>query len=143
MKMPMISRILFTVSAIGLFVGSHIADYLAPTHIFNDRWPPHAKFHTGQTLSMSFFLAVLTIFFAWRKSSDLRSSIYATAGFAAVYWITQGTAIIYPGTAFIDPEFMTPTSFHFGLPPQAFVEIIFLSVIAIASWLALRKLKKA
>lgn len=59
MRMPLISRLLFTLSGIGLSVGAHLAD-LSPSHIFNHRWPPHAKFHTGQTLSMS----LLTILFA-------------------------------------------------------------------------------
>ena len=71
MRMPIISRILFTLAAVGLIVGAHVAD-LSPSHLFNDRWPPHAKFHTGQTLSMSVLLSLLTIFFAWRKTSDRR-----------------------------------------------------------------------
>jgi hypothetical protein len=43
MRMPLISRLLFTLSAIGLTVGAHVAD-LSPSHLFNDRWTPHAKF---------------------------------------------------------------------------------------------------
>ncbi len=54
MRMPLISRLLFKLSAAGLAVGAHVAD-INPSHIFNDRWPPHAKFHTGQTLSNDFF----------------------------------------------------------------------------------------
>ena len=57
LRMPLISRVLFTVSAIGLSLGAHLAD-ISPSHIFNQRWPPHAKFHTGQTLSMSLLLPV-------------------------------------------------------------------------------------
>ena len=99
MRMPIISRILFTLAAIGLIVSAHVAD-LSPSHLFNDRWPPHAKFHTGQTLSMSVLLSLLTMFFAWRKTSDQREGVLATAAFAATYWITQATAIAYPNTAF-------------------------------------------
>ena len=136
--MPLISRLLFTLSAIGLSVGAHVAD-LSPSHIFNDRWPPHAKFHTGQTLSMSLLLSILAIFFAWRKTSDRREAVLATAGFSAAYWVTQATAILYPNTAFYDPEFITAHSFTLGLPAQAYFEILFLLLIALASWLALRK----
>ena len=138
MRMPLISRILFTLSAIGLTVGAHVAD-LSPSHLFNDRWPPHAKFHTGQTLSMSILLSLLTIRFAWRKTSDRREAVFATAGFAAAYWVTQSTAILYPHTAFYDPEFVTPSSFPLGLPFQAYFDIGFLTLIALASWLSLRK----
>ena len=138
MRMPLISRILFTLSAIGLTVGAHVAD-LSPSHMFNDRWPPHAKFHTGQTLSMSLLLSLLTIFFAWRKTSDQREAVLATAGFAVAYWVTQATAILYPNTAFYDPEFITASSFPLGLPVQAYFDLGFLSLIALASWLAIRK----
>ena len=138
MRMPLISRILFALSAIGLIVGAHVAD-LSPSHIFNDRWPPHAKFHTGQTLSMSLLLSFLTIGFAWRKTSDQREAVLATAGLAVAYWVTQATAILYPNTAFYDPEFITAKSFPLGLPIQAYFELGFLLLITLASWLAMRK----
>ena len=138
MRMPLSSRILFTLSAIGLIVGAHVAD-LSPSHIFNDRWPPHAKFHNGQTLSMSLLLSLLTIGFAWRRTSDQREAVLATAGLAAAYWVTQATAILYPNTAFYDPEFITANSFPFGLPIQAYFDLGFLLLITLASWLAMRK----
>ena len=136
--MPLASRLLFTLSAIGVTVGAHVAD-LSPSHMFNDRWPAHAKFHTGQTLSMAVVLALLTIFFAWRRTSDRRGAIYATAGFAAAYWVTQAAAIAYPNTAFYDPEFTPAHAFTLGLPIQAYFEILFISLIALASWLAFRR----
>jgi hypothetical protein len=139
MKMPLSSRILFSLSALGLAVGAHMADFFSNTHIFNDHWPPHAKFHTGQTLSMSILLGVMSVFFARRKAADKKTTVYAAAGFAALYWITQATAILYPNTAFYDPEFVTANSFPLGLPGQAYFEIGFLAVIGLASWLALRK----
>ena len=73
------------------------------------------------------------------KTSDQREAVLATAGFAVTYWVAQGTAISYPNTAFYDPEFLTAHSFTLGLPIQAHFEIGFLSVITLASWLALRK----
>jgi len=139
MRMPFSSRVLFLLSALGLALGAHMADYFSTTHIFNDRWPPHAKFHAAQTLSMSILLGVMSVFFAWRKTSDKKTTVYAAAGFASLYWVTQATAILYPGTAFYDPEFVTPRSFSHGLPGQAYFEIGFLIVIGLASWVALRK----
>ena len=136
--MPLASRLLFTLSAIGVTVGAHVAD-LSPSHMFNDRWPAHAKFHTGQTLSMAVVLALLTIVFAWRRTSDRRGAIYATAGFATAYWVTQAAAIAYPNTAFYDPEFTPAHAFTLGLPIQAYFEILFISLIALASWLAFRR----
>ena len=141
MRMPLVSRLLFTLSGVGLTLGAHLAD-LSRSHMFNPRWPPHAKFHTGQTLSMSLFLSLLTILFAWRRTSDQREAVFATAGFAAAYWVTQATAIAYPNTAFHDPEFITADSFPLGLPLQAYFELLFLLLIALASWLAIRRSAK-
>lgn len=138
MRMPFVSRLLFTIASIGLPLGAHLAD-MSSSHIFNPRWPPHAKFHTGQTLSMSILLSLLTLFFGWRKTTDRKSAVLAAAGFASAYWITQATSILYPNTAFLDPEFITPNTFTFGLPPQAFFQVGFLLLIAVAGWLALRK----
>lgn len=38
----MVGRILLTLDAIALIVAAPMADY-NETHIFNPRWPPHAK----------------------------------------------------------------------------------------------------
>ena len=141
MRMPLVSRLLFTLSGVGLTLGAHLAD-LSRSHMFNPRWPPHAKFHTGQTLSMSLLLSLLTICFAWRRTSDQGEAVFATAGFAAAYWVTQATAIAYPNTAFYDPEFITADSFPLGLPLQAYFELLFLLLIALASWLAIRRSAK-
>jgi hypothetical protein len=114
-----------------------LTDYFSASHIFNDRWPPHAKFHTGQTLSMSILLGLASLFFAWRKTSDKKVTLYAAAGLSAIYWVTQATAILYPGTAYYDPEF--PHRFPLGLPGQAYFKLAFLATIGCAMWLALRK----
>ena len=78
MRLPLASRILFTFTALFLPIGSHWADY-SRTHIFNPKWTPHAKFHTGQTLAFSIMLGALTLFFAWSQTNDLRSTLTATA----------------------------------------------------------------
>jgi hypothetical protein len=88
---------------------------------------------------MSASLSLLTIFFAWRKTSDRRETVLATAAFAATYWVTQATAISYPNTAFYDPEFLPAPGSRLRLPGQAYFEIGFLSSITLASWMALRR----
>ena len=138
MGMPLISRLLYSLVAVLMPVGAHLADYNV-THIFNPRWPPHAKFHTGQTLMMSVLLGVMTLFFAWRRSSDRITSIWAASGFASIYWITQALAIIYPGTAAVDPEYKTPGSYPLGIASQYYIDAVFLVIIGFATWTALRQ----
>ncbi|HEY2683112.1 MAG TPA: DUF6640 family protein [Steroidobacteraceae bacterium] len=138
MTMPLPSRLIYTLVSLLMPLGAHLADYNV-THIFNPRWPPHAKFHTGQTLMMSVLLGVLTIFFAWRKSADRLGAVLAASGFASLYWITQALAIVYPGTAAVDPEFKTPGSYPHGIASQYYIDAAFLALIALAAWIALRK----
>lgn len=88
MFMPLASRLLYTLVGAIIAIGSFAADY-NETHIFNPNWPPHAKFHGGQTLSMSVLLGLMTTVFAWRKASDRTTAVITTAAFAALYWISQ------------------------------------------------------
>jgi hypothetical protein len=104
-----------------------MADYFSTTHIFNDRWPPHAKFHTGQTLSMSILLGVMSVFFAWRKTSDEKTTVYAAAGFASLYWVTQATAILYPAQLFMIRSFSRPTAFRLAFRGKRIFKSLFLS----------------
>jgi hypothetical protein len=138
MRMPLSSRILFCFVSLYLVVGAHIADY-SRTHLLDPRWPPHAKFHDGQTLMFSIFLCVLTIFFAARKTQDKSITLIATTSLAALYWVTQALAIVYPGTAFVDPEFNTPSAYLLGFPAQVVIDVIALCLISVASYLAARK----
>jgi hypothetical protein len=136
--MPLSSRLIFTVLGITLPAGSHFADFNA-THIFNPLWPPHAKFHGGQTLMFSITLGILSIFFAWRKTSDRVNAVLAVSGFSAIYWVTQAGAVLYPGTAAFDPEFVTPDSYPLGLPQQNYIQFIYLAMTGLAAWLALKQ----
>ena len=136
MRAPFSSRIIFTILGFLLPIGGHIADMVAPTHIYNDRWPPHAKFHGGQTLAMSIALGLLTIVFAWRRSSDRATATWATFGFIVTYPITQAAAFLYPGTAFFDPEFEKITPL--GIPIQLWLGVLQVSLASLATWLSLR-----
>ncbi len=139
MRMPVGARILFLIISIVLVGGAFAADY-SNSHIFNPLWSPHAKFHTGQTLTFSILLAALTIFFAFRKTSDKVGAVLAAAFFSAIYYLAQASAILYPGAAFCDPEFVSrPGQFILGIPAQVWVEVTSLTLTVIASWLALRK----
>ncbi|CAN8103899.1 unnamed protein product [Discula destructiva] len=111
----MLGRLLLTVDALGLVLGAWIADYNSPSHIFNPRWPPHAKFHCGQTIGLSTALGAATLFFTWRpllvagtSREVARDSIRMAAFTGSVYWATGLTAILFPGSAGLDPEFGGP-----------------------------------
>jgi hypothetical protein len=106
MRMNLSSRLIFTAIGVSLPIAAHRAD-MNETHIYNPHWPPHAKFHDGQTLSMSILLGALTAFLAWKSSKNVPMMVSGAACAASLYFITQGTAILYPGTGLFRSESRT------------------------------------
>ena len=135
MHMAPSSRLIFTVIGVPLPLAAHKAD-MNETHIYNPHWPPHAKFHNGQTLSMSLLLGGLTIFLAWWPSDNVPGMVAAAAGAASLYFITQSTAILYPNTAYVDPEFKPQTVR--GVPLAVVIDMVFLTAVVVAAWLGFR-----
>jgi hypothetical protein len=106
---------------IGLFtcIGPYLADY-NETHVFNPNWTPHAKFHNGQTMSMGACLGLATLWYTWLRTprpkgvGGVREWVEAerirrgvVAVLANMYWVTQLSGFLYPGTLGTDPEFVS------------------------------------
>lgn len=143
----MAGRILLTLVALTTSIGGYLADW-NETHVFNPRWTPHAKFHNGQTMSMGMVLGLTTLYFLYRpKPQSLfasapavqqtfeRDSLATGAWLASLYWITQLSALFYPGSKAMDPEFGDG---H----PQVYICGILLTMVVIGTWLEMGKLKR-
>jgi len=88
-------------------IGGFAADF-SDTHILNPRWPPHAKFHNGQTMTLALFLSLSSLYYLFRPTSSAaqaRDSVTESALIGAMYCAAGLGAIFYPGTAWQDPEF--------------------------------------
>ncbi|KAK1996939.1 hypothetical protein LX36DRAFT_637143 [Colletotrichum falcatum] len=106
----MLGRVLLTLDSVMLLCGAYLADW-NETHIHNPRWPPHAKFHNAQTMTLSIVLGAATLFFTWRRtaSAQMAKDSLRTAGFlGSVYWAAGWASLLYPGTSGLDPEFGGP-----------------------------------
>ncbi|KAH9908172.1 hypothetical protein F4778DRAFT_466254 [Xylariomycetidae sp. FL2044] len=126
----MLGRLLLTIDAAGLLLGAPIADY-GHTHMFNPNWPPHAKFHNGQTMTLSVLLGLATLFYTWRKplTPTLRKEFMSISAFVgSIYWLAGLAAILFPGTMGLDPEFGGPAF------PQAPLFVGFALCGLIGSW---------
>lgn len=99
-KFPL-GKVLISLSAAGTLVGSYAADW-NETHIHNPTWPPHAKFHNAQTMSMGAALSLAALYHLWKPGRS-RAALDSAAIIAATYGVTQLTAGLYPGTASVDP----------------------------------------
>ncbi|KIW50355.1 hypothetical protein PV05_11951 [Exophiala xenobiotica] len=146
-------RICLTLVACTLGPGCFLADWSA-SHVFNPRWPPHAKFHNGQTMAMGATLSLATLYYTWRglghgRSRDDRrdldagaclelekESIKTATLFGSLYWVTAIAAWFFPGSLAVDPEFGT------GFPQFPLFSGM-LGLAWIGGWLEMRRLGRA
>jgi hypothetical protein len=99
-KLPF-GKVLVSLSAVGTLAGSYAADW-NETHIHNPAWPPHAKFHNAQTMSMGAALSLAALYHLWKPGGS-RAGLDSAAIIASIYGVTQLSAGLYPGTASVDP----------------------------------------
>ncbi|KAI9690715.1 MAG: hypothetical protein M1820_009891 [Bogoriella megaspora] len=140
-------RALLTLLALLQPFGAFTADF-NHTHIYNPLWPPHAKFHTGQTMSLSLYLCLFSQYLLWRRSpfsfpsktseqniNFALDQLNIVLGLNAAYFVTQATAILFPEAAALDPP-GDPRSM-----PQFWVIGPFLVGNALGWWVERRRLK--
>ncbi|KAL3476296.1 hypothetical protein BJX99DRAFT_228239 [Aspergillus californicus] len=134
--MPRIGSTLITLVAITTSLGCYLADW-NETHIHNPRWPPHAKFHNGQTMSMGMVLGLTTLYYLHRRapSAEMKSRDLSTAVWTgSLYWITQLSALFYPGSLATDPEFGTGA-------PQVYICAAMFAMLGVGLWMERRCLE--
>jgi hypothetical protein len=104
-----IGRIILSLIALFTCLGGYLADW-NETHVKNPNWPPHARFHNGQTMSMGMGLGLLTFYLIWRVGTrstpkDILDSAFLASLTGSLYYLTGISAIFYPGSSWTDPEF--------------------------------------
>ncbi len=131
------------VAAVAVFgFGGYVADAVVPVtarqHQRNPHWPPHAKFHNGQTMLLGIGLGLLSLFLLFGFRPLSLPIFFLAAALAALYFVTMALAPIFPGTSWTDPEFAEGTPRLLGLHPQQLVSYIVCAVVAAAVVLAVR-----
>ena len=123
---------IITLVALVTICGPYLADW-NETHIYNPRWPPHAKYHNAQTMAFGPLLGALTLYFLWgRRRGDERSNVSLAVVFAALYWVAQALAFLFPGVAAFDPEFAATTPTLLGLPIQLALDFSIFVLLGVA-----------
>ena len=121
----------------GGFVADAVVPATAKQHLWNPNWPPHAKFHNGQTMLMGFFGGGLALAILFGSKPLTLPLFLLAAAVAASYFVAMALAIVFPGTAWTDPEFMAETPQPVGLAPQQLVTYVLCTVVVVAVALAL------
>ena len=129
-------RVLLTGNAVLAAVGGFLADF-NKTHLFNPRWPPHAKFHDGQTMAIGVLLGATSAWFAWRPGGDAKTNIAAAAiAGGTLYW-SQALANLFPGVAWTDPDLLKPGQTLEQFSPQLYLDFLMTVAVVAGAWMAL------
>ncbi len=135
-----VARGLVAVVAVVTALGGLAADYFVPwsarQHIRNPAWPPHAKFHNGQTILMGFCLGVLALVILFAERGAGIWPLVTASVVTSLYWWCLLAAPIFPGTAWTDPEFEAITPRPLGLHPQQAIGFGLLGILLLAIVLA-------
>jgi hypothetical protein len=103
----MAGRVLISLVAVQLLFGCFYFDY-NETHVFNPHWTDHSRFHTAMTIYMGAMLAVLGIYYTWRRAGDARTNLQAAAWFTSIYFLSFFPSALMPGSALSEPGMNVP-----------------------------------
>jgi hypothetical protein len=106
------------------------------SHIFNERWPSHARFHGVVALTMTSTLAGLNLWSLWSASSDRRTSRLFAAAVPVGYWAPFFVALGVRGTGVEDPPHPVP---RVAGMPTSLLGAAATSLMAVAGWLLDRR----
>ena len=73
------------------------------SHIFNEHWPAHARFHGVAALTMTVTLSSANIWSVWSSDRDQTAARSFAAAVPVAYWAPFFLAPLVPGTAVDDP----------------------------------------
>jgi hypothetical protein len=124
-------RWLLTVANVVTAVAPVAADW-NDSHIFNQRWPSHARFHGVVALTMSSTLASLNLWSLWSGATDRRTSRLFAAAVPVGYWAPFFVALRVHGAGVEDPPH--PVGRVAGVP-VSLLGAAATTAAAVAGWL--------
>jgi hypothetical protein len=141
--MPVASRAVGREAGRGLLTLANLITALAPvaadwndSHIFNQRWPSHARFHGVVALAMTTGLASLNLWSLWSPATDRHTSRLFAAAIPVGYWAPFLVAPLVPSTGVDDPPHPIPRAA--GMP-TSLLGAAATSLTAVAGWLLDRR----
>lgn len=106
------------------------------SHIFNERWPAHARFHGVTALSMTTALSAANVWSVWSGNADQSAGRFFAAAVPTAYWAPFFLAPLVPGTAVDDPPH--PVG-RVGGVPVSLLGAAATTGTAVAGWLLTRR----
>ncbi len=129
------SQAILTGAAVGTIVGTGWAD-LNRTHVFNPRWPPHARFHGMAGWGTITAAQLLALRLVWRPAEtpaerDLAVGVAALLPMLA--WVPFFVAVATPGARVEDEPGQLPRVI--GIPLNLIPATLVPAISALGYWL--------
>jgi hypothetical protein len=129
----------------GLLTLANLITVVAPvaadwndSHVFNERWPSHARFHGVVALAMTSTLAGLNLWSLWSGSTDRRTSRVFAAAVPVGYWAPFFVAPLVRGTGVDDPPHPVP---RVAGVPTSLLGAAGATLTAVGGWLLDRRIR--
>jgi hypothetical protein len=106
-RSQMLGRSLLTLANV-ITVAAPLAADWNDSHIFNERWPGHARFHGVTALAMTVTLSTVNLWSLWSGARDPSSTRFFAAAVPVAYWAPFLLAPLIPGTAIEDEPHPVP-----------------------------------
>jgi hypothetical protein len=97
-------RVLLTLANVITLVAAVAADW-NESHLFNERWPSHARFHGLVGLSMATVMSVFAVWRLWAPSAEPGSGRAVATAVPLAYWLPFFPAARFPGAGIEDPPY--------------------------------------
>ncbi|WP_062542214.1 DUF6640 family protein [Rufibacter tibetensis] len=104
METSVAGRTLLKAVAAFTTVGGFLMDW-NKTHLFNDNWTPHAKFHDAMTILTGTLLGSGSLYLLQKKDGDQNMNLKAGALLPAIFYLAQAGSFTFPGAKGMDAEF--------------------------------------
>jgi hypothetical protein len=130
-----LGRSLLTLANVITGVAPVAADW-NDSHVFNERWPGHARFHGVTALAMTATLSSVNIWSLWSGDGDQASAGFFAAAVPVAYWAPFFVAPFVPGTTVDDPPH--PVARVAGVP-VSLLGAAATTATAAAGWLITRR----
>jgi hypothetical protein len=127
--------LLLTVAGAATIAGPLSADWNA-SHVFNERWPSHARFHGVVGLCTPVALALYAIWHLWASPGERALATATATAVPVAYWGSFFPAMLVRGTGLDDPPHTVGRIA--GLPANVFWPTITMA-LALAGWLLDRR----
>jgi len=135
----MLGRGLLTLANVITVTASVAADW-NDSHVFNPRWPAHARFHGVTALATVTTLCAASTWSLWSRDADRDTARAFAATVPIAYWAPFFLAPLVPGTAVDDPPHPVP---RLAGMPTNLLGAAATTATAAAGWLIDRRLATA